>query len=131
MRTKDYDDDDFLCRCGRCAWSRAGQSGVVRPELMQAVQAVHDEYGGPVHVVSGRRCHNHNLELRGKSHGYHTSGMAADLVAGDLVRLAAAAEAVPAVSFVELRDDCVHVDIGRARSVGRLVDARRMKGGAA
>lgn len=103
----------------------------MRPELMQAVQAVHDEYGGPVHVVSGRRCHNHNLELRGKSHGYHTTGMAADLVAGDLVRLAAAAEAVPAVSFVELRDDCVHVDIGRARSVGRFVDVRRMKGGAA
>ncbi|MBQ3548438.1 MAG: hypothetical protein IJA33_00975 [Oscillospiraceae bacterium] len=131
MRTKDYDDDDFLCRCGRCAWSRTGQVGVVRPELMQAVQAVHDVYGGGVHVVSGRRCHNHNLELRGKSHGYHTSGMAADLVSGDLERLADAAEVVPEVSYIELCDDHVHIDIGRHRSSGRRVDARRVKGGVA
>lgn len=131
MQTKDYGDDDFLCRCGRCAWSRAGQVGVVRPELMQAVQAVRDVYGGGVIVVSGRRCHNYNLELRGKSHGYHTAGMAADLVAGDLERLADAADVVPEVSYIELCDDHVHIDIGRRRSVGRRVDARTRKGGAA
>lgn len=125
VHTKDYSDEDFACRCGKCGWSRGG-AGTVPAELMATVQAVRDVYGGDVRVISGRRCHSHSHELTGSSNSYHTRGLAADLVAYDLQRLADAAASIPNVSYIELRDDHVHIDLGRIRRE-RVVDVRTVR----
>lgn len=98
---------------------------------MIALQAVRDRYGAAVHVVSGRRCAGYNRELTGSSNGYHVRGFAADIVAGDLDKLADAAAGVPELAYIELHDSYIHVDIGRPRGE-RVVDSRKVrKGGAA
>lgn len=125
MRTRNFTEDEFRCRCGRCAWS-VGREGIVSAELMTALQSVRDAYGGPVRVTSGRRCPSHNYRVGGVSNSYHTRGLAADIVADDMLRLAAVCEAEGRLSYVELHDGYIHVDVGASRK-SRVNDKRSVK----
>ena len=114
MHTRNFTDEEFVCRCGRCGWSQV-RPGLVAAELMAACQRVRDAYGGPVRVSSGRRCHSHNQEVGGVSNGYHTRGLAADLVADDMERLYQACVGTDELKYIEAHDSYIHVDIGRER----------------
>lgn len=74
---------EFRCKCGHChrAW--------VLRELIVALEGYRRALGGPVTVVSGYRCPNHNKRVGGAKASQHcyaapdTSGAAAD-IAGQL-----------------------------------------------
>lgn len=125
MHTKNFRDEEFVCRCGRCAWSKPCV-GLVSAELMGACQRVRDAYGGPVRVTSGRRCPSHNRDVGGVSNSYHTRGLAADLTADDMLRLADACVSVEELSYIEMHDRYIHVDVGRVRR-SRVIDQRTVR----
>ena len=125
MHTKNFRDDEFVCRCGHCQWSHA-VTGLVAGELMAALQSVRDRYGGPVRVTSGRRCPRHNHEVGGVSNSYHTRGLAADIAADDMRRLLWACVLQDELSYIEAHDTYIHVDVGRTRRE-RLSDQRTVK----
>jgi len=100
--------------------------GLIAAELMGALQAVRDRYGGPVRVTSGRRCPSHNRDVGGVSNSYHTRGLAADIVADDMRRLLDACVMQEELHYIEAHDQYIHVDIGRERRM-RLSDKRTVK----
>ena len=125
MRTKNFTEAEFVCRCGRCAWS-VERPDIVQAELMAALQRVRDAYGGPVRVTSGRRCPSHNYRIGGVSNSWHTRGLAADITADDMLRLAEACMAEASLRYVELHDSYIHVDVGAVRN-NKVNDKRSVK----
>ena len=126
MKTKNFDDSEFTCHCGKCSFSQPF-SGIVKDRLMIALQMVRDAYGMPIIVTSGRRCHTHNLEVGGVADSYHTQGMAADVKGADMSRLLSCLLQVPDLHYIEPHDGYIHVDIGKMRKhrVNDLRTSRR------
>lgn len=124
--SKDFNEREFLCRCGKCAYSRPGQS-VINPKLIQALQFCRDKCGFPIRVVSGLRCPKRNKQVGGSSRSYHLSGSAADIQAENMGLLAMQCFAISAFQYIELNDRYIHVDVGRPR-VQRIRDKRSYMG---
>jgi uncharacterized protein YcbK (DUF882 family) len=80
---------EFTCQCKfdscRTQW--------VNKLLLEKLEAVRNEYGAPISVTSGFRCHEHQLELaaQGKETAttisQHELGKAADIKGGDMQKL--------------------------------------------
>ncbi len=63
---------EFLCHCG------CGQ-GLIRKDLVRALQAVREHVGSPMILTSAFRCVTHNDKVGGAKHSMHMAGIAADV----------------------------------------------------
>lgn len=122
MRTHNFREEEFVCRCRRCNLS-IPQPGLVTPELLIALQQARDIMQAPITVTSGRRCVRHNRKVGGVRNSYHLSGRAVDVKADDMNRLYDALIAVPAFRYIERHEGYIHADVGAVRTV-RFVDKR-------
>ncbi len=60
--------------------SRDGADTVlVHPALIDALEAIREHFGKPVHINSGYRTKSHNRAIRGSRNSRHTMGLAADI----------------------------------------------------
>lgn len=122
MLSRNFSEEEFVCRCGHCHWSRA-QSGLVVPELVVGLQRARDALGKPIIVTSGRRCVEHNRVVGGVYGSYHISGMAADVKADDMNALLEELLDVHEFRYIEAHRRYIHVDVGQVRRI-RFVDKR-------
>ena len=67
---------EFQCKGGSCC----NGAVAVDPELIRRLQAMRDEAGKPIKIVSGYRCPDHNKTVGGESNSQHLTGRAADIV---------------------------------------------------
>ena len=106
---KYFIDDEFRCHC--CG---ALHENGVDPRLLDVLDAMREEIGLPLIVLSGYRCPAHNAACGGASHSYHMEGCAADIACPDGVsveKLAQLAEKHGADGIGRYyRQDFVHVD---------------------
>ena len=49
------------------------------PRLLEKLQKLRDQIGGPLYISSGYRCPRENARVGGVPHSYHLYGMAADV----------------------------------------------------
>jgi uncharacterized protein YcbK (DUF882 family) len=100
-----FDSTEFACPCG-CGSNR------VDPALVAGLEQARKEYGRPILITCGVRCHGYNAVV--SVHELHPAGVAADVaVPGDGKRRYALLAALTA-SFqrVGIYDRHIHVDIG-------------------
>lgn len=53
---------------------------LMRPEFMEALQALRDEFGKPMNISSGYRTRDHNKKIGGSPNSQHVLGLAADIL---------------------------------------------------
>jgi len=53
--------------------------GDVSPELIDRLEDIRADVGGPVRLNSGCRCETHNIAVKGAKHSVHMLGEAADI----------------------------------------------------
>jgi len=78
--TKNFSRFEFSCRCG-CGLAD------IHPDTVQALQALRDRLGAPIHINSGCRCVRHNKAVSGATHSYHLKAQgckAADITTRDV-----------------------------------------------
>jgi uncharacterized protein YcbK (DUF882 family) len=90
-------------RCPHC------HAAVVRKELVTLLERIRRIVGGPLPIVSGYRCPEHNARVGGAANSMHMYGAAADLPYG-LVTQSTAMRAM-AVGIGTKGDYAVHVDV--------------------
>jgi hypothetical protein len=56
---------EFLCRCGRCEWSKESGGLEVLPKLLDVCQRVRDAEETGLKITSGARCLYHNQQTPG------------------------------------------------------------------
>jgi zinc D-Ala-D-Ala carboxypeptidase len=98
-----FSSSEFRCHhCGRLP-QRPPQ------RLLDGLEVVRQNLGGPVKIVSGYRCPIHNREVGGASDSRHVHGDAADLQPGVLT--IADAKTIGFVGIGHCRGWVVHVDV--------------------
>jgi uncharacterized protein YcbK (DUF882 family) len=70
---KYFDRHEFKCK-DECGFDS------VDAELLEVLTDVREHFKLPLIITSGNRCKQYNESIGGKSHSYHTRGMAADIV---------------------------------------------------
>ena len=69
--TRNFKFSELACPCcGKCE---------MNPVFMTRLQVLRDIYGGPLTIVSGYRCSQHNKKVGGSSNSDHLRGEAADI----------------------------------------------------
>ena len=104
--SENFDSSEMKCRCGCGAED-------VSPELIQVLQSVRHTIGRAMTINSGRRCHEHNREVGGKTNSAHLRGTAADVSVHDSVHkfsIVAAAISAGAVG-IGVGRTFVHIDV--------------------
>jgi len=84
--------DEFECRCKNKHCSGKQPQLVMKPQLIQALNRIREEFKEPITVTSGFRCQDHNTAIGGAKASQHLLGSAADIKPtnsdpGDLDRL--------------------------------------------
>lgn len=102
--------DEFRCKC--CGKAEMDN------ELLETLDAIRDELGLSMRVVSGFRCEDHNAAVGGSRNSFHLRGKAADIAAPSgtpyrdkLLTIAGRM----GVGGVGLYADFVHLDVGPRR----------------
>ena len=109
--TKNFKVAEFSCKCGHFNCPHYA----IQQELVDALQALRDIAGYPIHVNSGYRCPSHNKEVGGERNSKHLLGIAADIRCDELSpkELKAIAEMVPEFrnGGIGVYDWGIHVDV--------------------
>ena len=71
-----FNTSEFACSCG-CGFGAS--LGDVSQDLLELLEDIREEVGGPLRINSGCRCANFNDEIGGASFSRHTTGEAADI----------------------------------------------------
>ena len=71
-----FDTSEFACSCGCGLGTNPGD---VSQELLELLEDIREEVGGPLRINSGCRCREHNDAVGGVPHSRHVTGEAADL----------------------------------------------------
>ena len=70
--SKNFSTSEFMCHhCGKAD---------INISLIKALQALRNEVGVPIRVISGYRCIEHNRDVGGAQNSQHLIGNAADIV---------------------------------------------------
>lgn len=109
-----FSDNELRCKCGCFSLPQNGMN----EELLQRLDRLREIVGEPIHVSSGYRCSNHEIEApRVEQRGYggqHWFGKAVDIYCDNLT-MDELADLATSVGFrgVERNDllDYVHVDV--------------------
>lgn len=70
-----FSDEELACRCCGCL----PQQGM-NPRLLEVLDAIRVEVGGPVELSSAYRCPEHNAAVGGVPGSLHVEGSAADIL---------------------------------------------------
>lgn len=70
--SRDFDRQEFACRCGKCGFN------TVDYELLVHLQYERAHFGSPIVITSGCRCYTHNKAVGGADHSQHLLGRACD-----------------------------------------------------
>ena len=73
--TANFSRSEFTCKCG------CGTVILLKP-LIDALQEVREEIGGPIRINSGTRCVEHNAKEGGLDDSEHLTGEAIDIECG-------------------------------------------------
>lgn len=76
MLSPHFSTEEFACKCG-CGFGT--NPGDVSQGLLDLLEGIRSEVGGPVRLNSGCRCEQHNQAVGGVQHSAHTQGEAADI----------------------------------------------------
>jgi uncharacterized protein YcbK (DUF882 family) len=74
VESRFFSKHELECKCG-CG------KGYMLPDFLTFLDAVRDEFGSPIILVSAYRCALHNAECGGVPHSLHMRGMAVDISA--------------------------------------------------
>ena len=113
--TKNFNSSEFACHC--CG--HVGEHDL--HPLANALQALRDTIGKPIHLDCGYRCPKHNKAVGGVSDSQHLLGTAADITVQGMTpaQVAAVAEQIPAFAHggIGIYNTFTHVDVrnGAAR----------------
>lgn len=111
--TKDFARVEFQCPCCmKCA---------MRPEFMDALQRLRDEYGKPIRINSGYRCANHNARVRGAAESQHLYGNAVDIACDNIFDRDRLIELAFKFGFTGKEISPVHVHLDRRSTGARLI----------
>lgn len=72
-----FKEDEFKCRCGRCAGLPAGSPP---DELVEILTTIRRHFDSPVMIRSAYRCPAHNARVGGAPKSRHLVGDAVDFV---------------------------------------------------
>jgi len=110
--------EEFECKCKNKHCSGKIPQLQMKPQLIQALNRIREEFKEPITVTSGFRCQDHNEAIGGAKASQHLLGAAADIRPakadpGDLDRLYKLCEAEPEI--IGLGDGrkrgFIHVDV--------------------
>jgi len=107
------------CRGVNCC----GHSSPISPLLIEALQAIQQLFGVPIHITRGFSCNVHNREVGGVEGSRHTKGDGADCLWLDEVsneRVIAYITNLYAVGALILYDTHFHLDM-RSRVDGKML----------
>ena len=76
MSSKYFSDYETQCHCG-CGGNH------INPLLLEKLDAMREEIGGPLELSCAYRCPAHNAEVGGVRNSQHTLGNAADVIVPD------------------------------------------------
>lgn len=68
-----FSESEFRCKCGKCTMPE------ISKELLKVLEETRTHFGGKVVIVSGYRCHEHNVAVGGATNSQHCLGIAADI----------------------------------------------------
>ena len=71
-----FSKSEAACSCG-CGYGT--RDGDVKPEILDLLERMREEYGRPMHINSWCRCAQHNAAVGGVHNSAHTRGTAADI----------------------------------------------------
>lgn len=114
--TEHFDSGEFRCKCG-CGHG----DFLMDPELIQGLEELREMISQPIIVNSAYRCDQHNADVGGVEHSFHTQGKAADISVSGMtaMRLASWCEQVDAFARggigIYPHNHFVHVDVGPRR----------------
>ena len=78
MASKYFSDDEITCNCG------CGQGiDQISPRLLELLDQLRENIGGPLSVSCMYRCPSHNAEVGGVPNSQHVLGTAADCLCPD------------------------------------------------
>lgn len=108
--TPNFSRDEFRCRCG-CGTEN------IDLEFVQRLQNARNRLG-PLRVLSGSRCRDHNRCVGGSENSSHLAGWAADLACSDSRSRFELVNALQAVGLrrIGMGNNFVHVDFDSAKS---------------
>ena len=77
---KHFDRSEFACKCGEYhAPYCDGFPAEPKEAMVRIADAVRENFGVPVTIVSGLRCKQHNADSKGVANSQHMYGEAADI----------------------------------------------------
>lgn len=115
--TNYFELNEFTCRCANQDCEGKLPKLKMKPQLLQALNRVREEFGQAILVTSGYRCDAHNRAVGGAKASQHLTGSAADIIPSknnpeDLERLWELCLAEKGFTGIgDGRDSCfIHVD---------------------
>lgn len=108
---KNFQKDEFRCQCG------CGVNGISE-DFIDVLQEIRNEFGAPMVISSGYRCHQHPLESAKPIPGEHTEGTCADVLVSHSAAFALLKAAInhPRVTGIGVKQKSVgrflHIGIG-------------------
>jgi len=96
---------ELECHCRDCNIS------VVSEDLLNRLEILRRLWGKPVSLTSCYRCYLHNKAVGGKTHSWHLSGSAADIVFPDKDRSIFIKLCSKIFSYSYIEDTFIHVDV--------------------
>ena len=99
MGSKYFSDTELSCKC-----CNQLPEGGIDENLLQVLDAIREQVGGPLILSCAYRCPSHNAEVGGVSNSQHVQGCAADILVPDGMSVDALAD---------LAEECGAEGIGR------------------
>ena len=79
MASNYFEDSEIGCHCGRHENGEADTAGLVSGRLLELLDQLRENIGGPLTLSCAYRCPEHNAEVGGVPNSQHVDGTAADV----------------------------------------------------
>lgn len=132
--SKNFNSYEFRCGLGSpCSCSTI----LIDDKLVEYLQKIRDHFGKSITITSAYRCPSYNKRIGGATQSYHSRGMAADIVVGDVspreVAKYAESIGIKGIGLYETSKDgyFVHIDTRTSKSFwyGQAQSPRQTFGG--
>lgn len=99
-----FNEEEFICKCGCNQLPANGMD----TNLYAVLDAIREQVGEPVFILSGYRCPQHNREVGGVPNSQHVLGTASDITT----------ENITVETLAQIAENCL-AELGVAGGVGR------------